>query len=152
MGDRAIASLLETNPAVADILDKSVGYAVIRLSIAKVPVVGVGAGFGLVVDGRSGKRAYIKVSQFEFGSGLGAQTYKVVIIISDERLLDEIAEGGWHYEGSTDLGTGSESLLELSTAAGEGYQAFKIVESGAVASATIRAINAVPYQAGGEQK
>lgn len=147
MGKKAITALLDSKPELQESLDKSPGYAVVNMNITKIPVVGSGAGYGIVIDQRTNTRSYIKVSQFDVGGGLGAEKFKVVIIFSDENLVDRLAKGAWHYEVGADAAAGSGSADTGKSKSGkdEGYQAFKLAESGVSVRLTVRVARATPY-------
>ena len=87
MSDETIATLHKTTPELEELLQQSPGYAVVKMTITKIPVVGTGAGYGVVVDQRTNTRSYIRVSQFEVGGGMGAEKFKVLIVFSDEKLV-----------------------------------------------------------------
>jgi len=53
--------------------------------------------------------------------------------------------GAWHYEAGAEAGVGSESTEGTARATTRGYQAFKLVDSGAVATVTVRVAYAKPY-------
>ena len=145
MGDRAIATLVETRPETAELLEQSIGYAVIKMQVTKIPVFGAGGGYGVVKDERTGVRSYIKVSRFEIGGGLGAQRYKVIIFFSDEKLLARAIAGTWHFDAGAEAAAGDETMEANVKKADEGYRAFKIGESGAVATVTVRVARGKPY-------
>jgi len=145
MSDKAIATLLETRPETAELLEQCLGYAVIKMQITKIPVFGAGGGYGVVKDERTGIRSYIKVSRFEIGGGLGAQRYKVIIFFSDEKLLARAIAGTWHFDAGAEAAAGDETMEANVKKADEGYRAFKIGESGAVATVTVRVARGKPY-------
>jgi len=145
MGDRTIATLLETRPEVRELLEQCMGYAVIDMQVTKVPVVGAGAGFGVVQDERSGTRTYTKVSRFEIGGGLGAQKYKVIIFFTDEKLLNRAIAGAWHFDAGAEAAAGNSAVEGNTNKSDKRYRAFKISESGAVATVTVRVARAIPY-------
>ena len=148
MADAARAALLDEQPDLSARLKELPGYAVIAMSAAKLPGVGAGQGYGVVVDNRNQQRSYIKVTQIEVGSGIGAQKYKVIILFEDPSLIDRMIEGGVHYEGAAELGTGSnagKAAVASTSESEEGYEVFKLTESGAVAAITVRALHAAPY-------
>ncbi len=147
MGEKAVATLLENLPEVREVMDRSVGYVVVNMRVSKIPMVGAGGGYGVVVDKRSNARSYIKVSRFEVGGGLGAQKFKVVIVYEDGKLLDRAAAGTWHYDASADVAADAASGEGAATASGsgEGYQVFRLAEGGATATVTLRAARAKPY-------
>jgi lipid-binding SYLF domain-containing protein len=145
MGEKAVATLLETKPQLQEVFDKSVGYVVIDMTVTKIPWFGAGGGLGVVVDKRTDILSYIKVSRFEVGGGVGAQKYKVIIIFSDAKLLQKAAAGTWHYEAGAELAAGSASAEGSVKKPAAGYRAFKLLEGGAAATVTVRVARAKPY-------
>lgn len=147
MSQNAITTLLETKPELQELLDKSVGYAVVNMTITKIPVIGTGAGYGVVVDKRTNTHSYIQVSQFEVGGGMGAEKFKVLIVFSDEKLVDRAARGTWHYEAGADAVAGSDRAETATSQADKdsGYKAYKLSESGACVRVTVRVARAKPY-------
>ena len=106
MGEETIAALLEKHPEAQEALELSVGYVVIKMAATKIPVIGAGGGSGVILDKRSGRKSYIKVSQFELGGGLGAQKYKVIVFFEKEKLLDRAIKGEWHFEAGAEAAAG----------------------------------------------
>jgi len=147
MSEQAITALLATKPELQALLDKSVGYAVIDMTMTKIPVVGTGAGYGVVVDKRSNTRSYIQVSQFEVGGGMGAEKFQLLIVFDDGKLVDRAATGTWHYEAGADAvaGSGSAATATSKTDKEKGYRAFKLNESGTCVRVTVRVARAKPY-------
>jgi hypothetical protein len=145
MGENTIATLFKTKPQLQELLDKSVGYTVVNMTITKIPVVGTGVGYGVVIDRRTGNRSYIRVSQFEVGGGLGAEKFKVLIIFDDAKLLERTAAGTWHYEAGAKAASGSESTEAATSQSDRGYKAFKLSESGMCVRVTVLMARAKPY-------
>ena len=149
MIDTARSTLVEHHQDIAQKLEALPGYAIIAMTTTKIPGVGTGLGYGVVIDSRTDTRSYIKVTQFEVGGGLGAQKFKAVILFKDPALLERTIKGGWHFESSADFsGTGegeSQAIASVSTQSGKGYKVYKLAESGALATMTIRALHGKPY-------
>jgi lipid-binding SYLF domain-containing protein len=145
MGERAVATLLEKDPQLKAVIDRSVGYVVVDMTSTKIPIFGAGSGFGVVVDKRSNTRSYLKVSHFEVGGGLGAQKFKVIIVFSDGKLLDRVASGAWHYQAGAEVVAGSERAEGSVATSDKGYEAFRLTENGAVMTVTVRVARAKPY-------
>ena len=145
MGQKTITTLLETKPELQALLDKSIGYVVVDMTITKIPVIGTGAGYGVVVDKRTNTRSYIRVSQFEVGGGMGAEKFKVLIIFGDAKLLDRTVTGGWHYEAGAKAVSGGESAEAATSQSEKGYKAFKLSESGMCVRVTVLMARAKPY-------
>ena len=145
MAEQTVEALRNKDPQFEPALESSLGYVVIDMAVAKIPVIGTGSGLGVVVDKRNDKRSYLKVSRFDIGGGVGAQKYKVVITFDDPALLDRAIKGAWHYEAGAEAGVGAGSQAAQGHAPTQGYQAFRIVESGAVATVTVRVARAKPW-------
>lgn len=145
MGEITIATFLKTKPQFQELLNKAIGYVVVDMTITKIPVVGTGAGYGVVIDKRTGTRSYIRVSQFEVGGGLGAEKFKVLIIFDDAKLLERTAAGTWHYEAGAKAASGSESTEAATSQSDRGYKAFKLSESGMCVRVTVLMARAKPY-------
>ena len=148
MGQEARAMLLKHRPELSNQLDELPGYAVIAMTATKIPGVGTGLGYGVVIDNRNQQRSYIKVTQFEVGGGIGAQKFKAVILFKDSSLVDRMIKGGVHYESTAEYGASSDKTKSegtLSTQRGKGYKVFKLTESGALATITVRVMQAKPY-------
>ena len=145
MGKKAVATLLEKKPEARETFDRSVGYAVLDMTITKIPVVGTGSGFGIVIDKRTNSRTYIRISQFEVGGGMGAEKYKVIIIFDDAKLVEKVATGTWHYEAGAEAASGSESTTSDTVKSDKGYKAYKLSESGLLVRVTVRIAYAEPY-------
>ena len=149
MVDATRSTLHEQHQDIAAKLDNGPGYAVIAMTTTKIPGIGTGLGYGVIIDSRSDKRSYIKVTQFEVGGGLGAQRFKTVIVFKDPVLLERTIKGGWHFESSAEISGAddgdSETIASLSTQSDKGYKVYKLAESGALATMTIRALHCKPY-------
>jgi lipid-binding SYLF domain-containing protein len=145
MADTTIETLLATKPQSAEVLERSLGYVVLDMKVTKIPVVGAGSGLGVVVDRRTDTRSYLKISRFEIGGGLGAQKFKVIIVFDDGKLLDRAAAGAWHYDAGAELAAGTASSEGSVQAAPKGFQAYRLVEGGALATVTVRVARAKPY-------
>jgi len=145
MGERSVATLLETRPETQEIMDRSVGYVVLKLTAAKIPWIGTAAGYGVVVNKRTNTRSYIQVSRFEIGGGYGAQTFKVIIAFEDEKRLNRVATGASHFTAGADVAAGTSSADGAAAKTGKGYQAFRLAEGGAAATITVRLAVSKPY-------
>jgi lipid-binding SYLF domain-containing protein len=145
MSDAALARLLETRPELQSVLDESPGYAIADMKLTKVPFVGGSGGPGVVVDKRSGRRTYLEVTRFDVGGGMGVAAFKVVLLFQDAELLDRAMTGFWHFDAGAQAGAGSASADGAVSAVSKGYQVYRLAESGALATVTVRIVRAKPY-------
>lgn len=145
----ALALVEEKSPGFMARLEAAAGYVVIGMAQTKIPWVGSGLGYGVIVDNKRGEHAYIRITQFEVGAGLGARRSKIFILFDDETLLRRMITGGVRYESSADIAvvdSGSGADTALTRTQGKGYEVYRLTESGAVATATIRILRGRPYQ------
>jgi lipid-binding SYLF domain-containing protein len=140
-----LARLLETRPELQSVFDASPGYAVGDMKLTKIPVFGGSVGPGVVVDKRTDARTYLRVTRFDVGGGMGIATFKVVILFQDPELLEQAITGFWHFEGGAEAGAGSASAEASVAGTSTGYQVFKLADSGALATVTVRMVRARPY-------
>ncbi|TXS96548.1 hypothetical protein FV139_03460 [Parahaliea maris] len=145
MGKETVSRLLEYNPELAASLESAAGYVVIAMASTKIPGVGAGRGYGVVTDNASNSHAYIRVTQFEAGGGIGAQRYRLLVVLEKQRLVNKFIAGGWRYTGSADVGASAVEGTAGPTATGKGYQVYRLTDEGAAATVTVRAMNSMPY-------
>jgi hypothetical protein len=144
MAQTTLETLLATTPKAREVLDQSLGYMVIDIKVTKIPVFGAGKGYAVVVDRRTDSRSYLQVSRFEIGGGLGAPAFKVIGIFTDPTQLEKAAGGGWRYEAGTELAAGSAGNEGSAQKQTKGFQSYRISESGAAATVTVRVARAKP--------
>lgn len=145
MADATLETLQATTAQSKDVIEQSLGYMVIDLKVTKIPVFGAGKGYAVVVDRRTDSRSYLEVSRFEIGGGLGAQAFKVVVVFSDAKLLEKAAGGAWRYEAGAELAAGSAGAEGSAQKDQKGFKAYRIAESGAAATVTVRVARAKPF-------
>ena len=90
MAEETITELLKSNDDLEEKLKHSLGYMVTNWKTTKVPVVGAGSGDGVVVDQKTGHRTYVKVKRFDIGGGIGARSYKNLVLIKDAQFLKDL--------------------------------------------------------------
>jgi len=145
MAAATIATLLADTPEAPGALDRSVGYLVVDLKVTKIPILGAGKGYGVLVDRRAENRVYLQISRFEVGGGLGVQAFKLVVLFDDEQLLEKAAQGTWHYSAGTEVSVGDASAGDSTPKKSEGFQAYRLAEGGAAATVTVRVARLTPF-------
>ena len=82
--EETIAMLTEKDPEFAEALEQSASYFTSRIASATLAVVGGGKGIGVLVDNQTGDRIYMDVKRLEFGAGLGARGYRLLLLAENE--------------------------------------------------------------------
>jgi len=147
MGEEAVARLIEQSPELKSVFDDALGYLVADMKVTKVPVVGGGAGKGVVVDQRDGSRKYIQVARFDVGGGWGIRSYKLLMVFTDEKVMKKAASGSWNFEAGAEAAAGTASA-EGSTGDvvnTKGFTSYTLSEGGASATVTARVVRVKPY-------
>lgn len=142
MAAKAIEGLIAQDPALQAELDKAVGYAVANMKLTKVPVVGVGGGEGVLVDTRTKERRYFTVSRFDLGGGWGVRSYKALMIIHSEKILEAFKGGSWKFEAGAEASAGSAAAEGGAPAKQQDFTMHLLADGGASATVTVRAIHA----------
>jgi lipid-binding SYLF domain-containing protein len=146
MGAESVARLIEEQPEAEAVFDEAVGYAVFDVKLTKVPVFGAGGGTGVVVDHRDGSHSYVRVSRLDIGGGWGVRAFKMLIAISDEKVLDRAESGRWKFEAGAEAAVGGASAEGGTGDVGDrSFSSYVLAEGGASATVTLRVIRIKPY-------
>jgi len=137
MAEAAIASLIEQDPKIKQEIENSPGYAVINMKLTKVPIVGGGGGEGVLIN-KSQRHVYITAKRFDIGGGVGARSFKALLIFDSQEVVDGWMSGNWEYQAGAEASAGEASADGAS--GGDGFEMHVLAEGGASATATARVI------------
>jgi len=140
MAQTAIAGLVEQDAALQQKIENSLGYAVANMKVTKVPVVGAGGGEGVFVNTKTNKRTYFTVSRFDIGGGWGARSYKILIVVESQAVMDRFKGGVWEFQAGVEASAGTASADGSSGAADEGFSLHVLSDGGVSATVTARVI------------
>ncbi len=140
MAEKAITGLIEEEAELQQELDKSFGYAVANMKLTKVPIVGAGGGEGVLVNKKTKKRTYFTVKRFDLGGGWGARSYKALMVIETQEILDRFDSGVWEFQAGVEASAGTAAAEGSSGALNEGFSLHILSDGGASATATARVI------------
>jgi len=138
MADEAVAEFIKQYPDLQQKLDGAVGYAVGDITMTKIPVIGAGFGSGVLFDNERGETRYLNIKRFDLGGGLGALSYKALVILLSREQYTHFLTNGYIYSANTE--TSNSTSVKTNIVSKEGYQVFLLAESGASASITARAV------------
>ena len=142
MAQTTIDTLTKEDASIKTALEDAKGYMVINWKVTKVPLVGAGGGNGIVVDKRDDTRVYIKVGRFDIGGGWGARSYKNLVLINDETLLDDLKDGEIKFEAGAEVAAGTLSAEGGSGDLNPQMQIHTLLDGGGSATATVRVLRA----------
>ena len=141
MADKTITTLLAEREDLQENLNSAVGYMVTNWKVTKVPVVGAGSGNGVIVDLKTKERIYVDVKRFDIGGGLGAKSYKNLLIVQSQELLNNLKDGHVHFEAGAEVAAGTATVEGSSGALNEDYKLYLLLDGGGSATATARALS-----------
>jgi lipid-binding SYLF domain-containing protein len=150
MADASITRFVEQDASMQEKIDNSLAYAVINVTLTKVPLVGAGGGEGVTFDKKTKNRTYITATRLDLGGGVGARAYKLLILINTEEVYEKFKGGTWEFSASAEAaaGTTSEDTPSGETTDGDavaeekdlGLSTYELSEGGAVVYVSARVI------------
>lgn len=149
--ERTLVDLEKQEPGALAALNSSVGYVVMNNKITKVPVFGVGSGYGVAVRTDRGERTYLRMGRFDIGGGWGARSVRPVLIFRDLKKFDEFIDGKWsaHFGAEATAKAGEEGVAG-GAGVGErmdtGYSVHLITDVGVSATVTAGLIRVKPLK------
>jgi len=141
MAKTTIDTLIKEDPSIQEALDKAAGYAVINWKVTKVPVVGAGGGYGLVVNKETNKHTYVDVSRFDLGGGWGVRSFKNLIIIHNKETLKDGENGIWKFAAGAEVAAGNLSAEGNSNKLDQDTTTHILLDGGGSATATVRVLH-----------
>jgi hypothetical protein len=150
--ERTLSDLYKQEPRTREEIAKSVGYAIMNNKITKVPLVGVGAGYGVAINNKTGEKTYIRMARFDLGGGWGARSLRPVAIFQNEGKFKDFIGGTWSATAGAEAaakvgeagaagGAGSGD-----TASDKGYSLHIITDAGVSATVTVGVIRVTPVK------
>jgi hypothetical protein len=139
MAKETIDQLSALDPSIESAIADSAGFFTGRVGATKLPLLGGGYGLGVAYDKVAATRTYLNITRFDLGAGLGAGTYRLLVIFDTREALEKFVRNGWQSMAGAEsrLGQrGSSGLIGLGT----GVSAYVMAESGTVLTATARLI------------
>ena len=140
MADTAIAGLIEQDANIKTEMDQSIGYSVANMKVTKIPLVGAGGGEGVLVNKKTNKRSYFTVKRFDIGGGWGARSYKLLIVINSQEILDKLENGTWEFQAGAEASVGTAAAEGSSSDLNEDFSSYVLSDGGASATVTARFI------------
>ena len=107
MARNTITQLLERDERLTKAFDESLAYMVVDMKVTKIPAVGVGGGEGVLFMKAENKPTFYRVQRFDLGAGWGARSYKALVLVSSQNIMEKLKEGLWVFDigGEASAGT-----------------------------------------------
>ena len=140
MSQTTLTELYRQRPSARDNVARADGYAVFSNVNAQYIFIGSGGGYGVAVNGATGRKTYMKMARLDVGLGLGIQDIRVVFVFHSPQTLDSFIHSGWEFGGQADLAVktedkGGSATGELSVSSE--VDVYSLTESGLVAKVNL---------------
>lgn len=151
--ERTLADVKRAHPEAAEQLTRAAGYVVMDNTLTKIPVVGVGSGYGVAVDSHSGARSYLRMRRFDFGAGWGVRHIRPVLIFFDAEKFQRFADGDFEMRLAAEASAKVEQVGMAGTVGGgvqqsekAGYVAYLMTDAGVSATWALGFIRVKPVE------
>lgn len=127
--------VLANDPKAQDLYDSAYGWAAFDNLKVAFGISG-GAGNGVAVNKKSGKRTYMKMGTGGIGLGLGGQSYQVLFFFQNRQSFERFINEGWTADASAQAAAGTEGA-NARTGFVNGVAVWQMTEKGLMASADV---------------
>ena len=140
MAQRTVDELVGQVPGLESKMQNALAYSVVHWKLTKVPVFGMGTGEGVLTVTESDENIYFDATRFDVGGGLGKRTYKVLMIIDSQEVLEKAIGGTWTFLAGADTAGIVSSYNRITTASGDGYTLYVLHRTGTLVAVTARLV------------
>ena len=102
MADETLQRLYTEKPSTKDEIKEAAGYAAFSNANVNIIFVGVGGGYGVVVDNATGDKTYMKMGSGGVGFGIGVKDFRQVMVFNTKETMDLFVDSGWTFGGHLD--------------------------------------------------
>lgn len=140
MAHSTIDKLIAQDQKLHQSFEQSLGYLVVNMKVTKIPAIGVGSGEGMLLLKAENQPIFYSVQRFDLGAGWGARSYKVLVLLNSQDLIDELKDGYWVFDIGGEASAGSTAVEGASSGMTPEYSVHVLSDGGVSASITARAI------------
>lgn len=140
VAETTIKGLLIKDESLQEKLDNALAYGVANMKVTKVPMVGAGGGEGVFVIKENNQRTYFTVSRLDIGGGWGARSFKVLMLLNTQELIDQWRDGKWIFEAGAEASVGTAAVEGSSNVTNSDFSIHVLADGGASATVTARVI------------
>ncbi|MFA0081167.1 hypothetical protein AB4383_03955 [Vibrio breoganii] len=101
-------------------LEQAYGYATISMSSVKAPFFGAGTGLGGIYSRTGENVTYVDVDRYDFGAGIGLESYDALVILDSEQDVERFKLGYWRLDATAEYSIGDTNSYRSATLAGDG--------------------------------
>jgi len=105
--DDALADFYETKPGIKAEVEGAVGYAVFDGSQVNLVLFVGGLGGGILVDNKTGKETFMKMTRVGTGPGVGYKAFRQLMVFKDKSLFETFQTVG------ADVGASADATMKI---------------------------------------
>ena len=129
--DEMLAELYRTKPEMKSRIKQAAGYATFKQTDVNLFLLASGNGYGLLVDGKTGKETIMRVASLGGGVGMGIKDLRVIFVFNDAKVMQQLLDQGWQFGGKADA---SAKYQDTGVSAEQNVKANVDFKQGTVAS------------------
>lgn len=140
MRSKVLTELYEVRPKARAEIAAAPGYAVFSNANVYIFFVGVGGGYGVVQDNKTGRQIFMKMGEAGVGLGLGVKDFRAVFIFHDRAVMEKFIGSGWEFGGQADAAAkaSDKGAAVGGEAVFDGITIYQLTESGLALQATVK--------------
>lgn len=140
MKNKVLSELYENRAKARAEIAAAPAYAVFSNADVNIIFIGVGGGYGVVHDNKTGKNTFMKMGAASVGFGLGVKDFRVVFIFHDRAVLEKFIGSGWEFGGHADAAAkaGDKGAAVGGEAVFDGITIYQLTESGLALQAMVK--------------
>jgi len=141
--DEILSKLYAKFPDAKDKIAKAAGYGTFNNKNMNLFLLSTGHGYGVVVDNKTSKEAFMAMGSIGGGVGLGAKDLSVVFIFKNADVLKKFVESGWQFGGEADATAkagekGAAASKEAGVDTGANlFEIYQLTDKGVALQATV---------------
>ncbi len=102
MKNKTLSDLYKVKPDVKAQIASAPGYAVFSNMNVYIIFAGVGGGYGVVINNRTGKHTYMRMGEVGVGLGLGAKDFRLVFVFHSAETMNHFVKYGLAFGAQAD--------------------------------------------------
>lgn len=102
MKNEVLSDLYKIKPDVKVQIASAPGYAVFSDVNVHIFFAGIGGGYGVVKNNRTGNHTYMQMGEVGLGLGLGVKDFRAVFVFHNMDAMNRFVEQGWAFGGQAD--------------------------------------------------
>jgi len=140
VGQDALSTLYEMQPAARHAIEHSAGYGVFSTFGIKIFFAGGGTGKGFVHNNRTKRYTYMRMVQVQGGLGFGASKDRIIWVFETQKALTDFVNLGWDFGAKAQAAAmvqDTGGMFSGAVSVAPGVYIYRLTETGLAAELTV---------------